>query len=141
MFKGDGVTFFSSELEDRVVTPISAESSLASRSLRSVDSGVRPLLDLNRELIASPASTFFARLRGDSMEGDGDLLIIDKSVEPHDGSMVVASIDGEFVLKRVKVENETLWLVSAGSECSPIKIEPDNDYVVWGVVKYLIKKI
>lgn len=61
-------------------------------------------IDLNRELIRHPATTFYARASGDSMKDcgidDGDLLVIDKALEPHDGDIVVAFIDGEFTLKR-----------------------------------------
>ena len=65
-------------------------------------------IDLNRELVRHPATTFYARAVGDSMKGcgidDGDLLVIDKSIEPREGDIVVAFIDGEFTLKTVKLE-------------------------------------
>lgn len=102
-------------------------------------------LDLNKELIRNPAATFFARVSGVSMKdegiNDGDLLVIDKSVEPYDGCLVVAFVDGEFTLKRIKYEKDCLWLVPANEDYRPIKITKDNDFTVWGVVRYVIKKV
>ena len=73
-------------------------------------------IDLNRELVRHPATTFYARAVGESMKGcgidDGDLLVIDKSIEPHDGDIVVAFVDGEFTLKKVKLEPGGEWLAS-----------------------------
>ena len=102
-------------------------------------------LDLNRELIKNPASTFYARVSGLSMvdEGinDGDLLVIDKSIEPYDGCLAVCFIDGEFTLKRFEKHKEFGLLVPANKEFKPIKVTADNDFCIWGVVTYLIKKI
>ena len=102
-------------------------------------------LDLNRELIKNPASTFYARVSGLSMvdEGinDGDLLVIDKSIEPYDGCLAVCFIDGEFTLKRFEKHKEYGLLVPANKEFKPIKVTADNDFCIWGVVTYLIKKI
>ena len=102
-------------------------------------------LDLNKELIKNPSSTFFAKVSGESMieDGvdDGDLLIVDKSVMPHDGSLAVCYIDGEFTLKRVRIEKDAITLVPANSKYKPMKISKENDFQIWGVVKYLIKKM
>lgn len=103
-------------------------------------------IDLNRELVRHPATTFYARACGDSMKDcgidDGDLLVIDKSLEPHDGDIVVAFIDGDFTLKKVKFddENKCIWLVPANDEYSPIKIAEDNNFLIWGVLTYSIKR-
>lgn len=102
-------------------------------------------LDLNRELIKNPASTFYARVSGVSMidEGinDGDLLVIDKSVEPYHGCLAVAYIDGEFTLKRFENHGDHAMLVPANKNYKPIKITSDNDFMIWGVVRYVIKKV
>lgn len=102
-------------------------------------------LDLNRELIKNPASTFFARVSGVSMidDGidDGDLLVIDKSVEPYENCLSVAYVDGEFTLKRVKFEKDCAWLIPANKKYKPIRITEDNDFMIWGVVRYVIKKV
>lgn len=102
-------------------------------------------LDLNRELIKNPASTFFARVSGVSMieEGidDGDLLIIDKSIEPYDGALAVCYLDGDFTLKRFKDMGDHAFLVPANRDYSPIKVTGDNDFMIWGIVRYVVKKV
>lgn len=102
-------------------------------------------LDLNKELIKNPASTFYARVSGLSMidDGidDGDLLVIDKSLEPHDGCLAVCYIDGEFTLKRFEKHGGYGLLVPANSNFKPIKVTADNDFLIWGVVTYIIKRV
>lgn len=102
-------------------------------------------LDLNRELIKNPASTFYARVSGLSMidEGinDGDLLVIDKSIEPFNGCLAVCCIDGEFTLKRFEKHKEYALLIPANKEFSPLKVTSENSFCIWGVVTYLIKKV
>ena len=103
-------------------------------------------IDLNRELVRHPATTFYARAVGDSMKGrgidDGDLLVIDKSLEPRDGDIVVAFVDGESTLKTVKLEPDgsCLWLMPANDDYSPIKVTEGNNFIVWGVLTYNIKR-
>ncbi|MFA6770745.1 MAG: translesion error-prone DNA polymerase V autoproteolytic subunit [Bacteroidales bacterium] len=102
-------------------------------------------LDLNKELIKNPSSTFFAKVSGQSMieDGinDGDLLIIDKSIEPFEDALAVCYLDGEFTLKRVKREKEAILLVPANPEFKPIRVTRENDFMIWGVVRYVIKKM
>ncbi len=102
-------------------------------------------LDLNKELIKNPSSTFFARVSGESMieDGvdDGDLLIVDKSISPYDGALAVCYIDGEFTLKRVRIDKDGVTLIPANSKYKPLKITKENNFQIWGVVKYLIKKM
>lgn len=102
-------------------------------------------LDLNKALIKNPSSTFFARVSGESMiddgVNDGDLLIIDKSADPYDGCLAVCFLDGEFTLKRVNVEKDCIFLVPANKKFKPIKVDRNNDFLVWGIVTYLIKKV
>lgn len=100
-------------------------------------------LDLNQELIKNPASTFFARVSGVSMVDDGvddgDLMVIDKSVEPYDGCLAVCFVDGEFTLKRFYRKGDYGVLMPANENYSPITVTSENDFMIWGVVKYLIK--
>lgn len=102
-------------------------------------------LDLNRELIKNPSSTFYARVSGLSMidEGinDGDLLVIDKSLEPRDGSLAVCYVDGEFTLKRFERHGNYGLLVPANKEYRPIKVTAENNFIIWGIVTYVIKKV
>lgn len=101
-------------------------------------------LDLNKALIRHAAATFFVRVDGDSMKDDsihnGDLLIVDRAIEPYSGCVAVCYIDGEFTLKRLIVENDTITLMPANKRYKPIIISKDDDFTVWGVVTYSIKK-
>ena len=101
-------------------------------------------LDLNKQLITNESATFYARVRGDSMTlagiSDGDLLIIDRSKTPANGSIVVCLIDGEFTVKRLQKNGNHFFLMPENDKYQPIKIKPENDVTVWGVVTYTIKK-
>ena len=100
-------------------------------------------IDLNTELINNPSSTFYARVKGTSMQDagimDGDILVIDKSLEPKDGDMAVCFIDGEFTLKYIKLETDAVYLVPANPKFEPIKVTEENDFCIWGIVTYSIK--
>ena len=102
-------------------------------------------LDLNKELIRNPSSTFFARVEGGSMHydgvDDGDLLVIDKSVKPYDKCMAVCFVEGDFTLKRIRFDNNTILLVNEDESSKPIEINPHDDISIWGVVRYVIKKM
>ena len=102
-------------------------------------------LDLNKVLVHNPASTFFARVKGLSMieDGvdDGDLLIIDKSAEPYDGCLAVCFVDGEFTLKKYKSMGDYALLMPANKAFQPIRVDENNQFAIWGIVRYLIKKM
>lgn len=97
----------------------------------------RPL-DLNDLLVDNPTSTFFVRVSGDSMEGarifDGDVLVVDRSIEPKDGLIVVAAVYGELVVKRLRKTPSGLSLVSENEAYEPILIDDSEGCFVWGVV-------
>jgi len=101
-------------------------------------------LDLNEYLIKHPAATFFVRVDGNSMIGSGihpgDILIVDKALEPHDGSIVIAVVNGEFTVKRFKRERGRCWLVPENPAYAPIEIAGDMQLEIWGVVTYVIHK-
>ena len=100
-------------------------------------------IDLNEELIRNPDATFFVRIKGKSMVdaglNDGDVLIIDRSLEPANGKIAVCYLDGGFTVKRLKVEKDVCWLLPENPEYKPIKVTPENDFVIWGIVTYVIK--
>ncbi len=102
-------------------------------------------IDLNKALITNPAATFCARVIGDSMVdvgiNEGDLLIIDRSLAPHDGSIAVCFIDGEFTVKRLSVRSDGVFLTPANATFPEMKVSEDNDFMVWGVVSHIIKKV
>ena len=103
-------------------------------------------IDLNRELIRHPATTFYARVVGDSMRDAGiderDLLIVDKGIEPQENDVVVAFVDGEFTLKRIHIEMDRheFWLMPANESYHPIRVTEENQFMIWGVVTYNIKR-
>lgn len=100
-------------------------------------------LSLDTALIDDTESTFFARVNGNSMTGaglyDGDLLVIDKSVEPYDGCIAVCFVEGEFTVKRIKKEKDRVTLMPENPNYEPIVIEGETILVIWGVVNYSIK--
>ena len=100
-------------------------------------------IDLNKYLVKNQSATFYGRVKGESMKDagidNGDLLIIDKSLEPVDGKIAVCYIDGEFTIKRIKLEKNICWLVAANEKYKPIKVTPDNDFLIWGIITHVIK--
>lgn len=102
------------------------------------DDLVEKPLDLNDLLIDNPTATFFVRVAGDSMEGagifDGDVLVVDRSVEAVDGKIVVAAVFGELVVKRLKKYPDRAELVSENDAYKPISISDVDDVYIWGVV-------
>lgn len=107
-------------------------------------------IDLNEELIRNPSATFFARVSGLSMLGAGiaenDILVIDKSLQPRNGCIAVCCLDGEFTLKRIRIEGslfdkkKTVWLVPENDNFKPIQVTEDNELIIWGIVTYIIKQ-
>ena len=99
-------------------------------------------LDLNRYLIKNPAATFFVRVAGYSMMGagiySGDLLVVDRSLEPRDKSVVIAVIDGELTVKRIRIGNKKITLEPENENYSVQQITEDTDFQVWGVVTNVI---
>ncbi|MDR9401704.1 MAG: translesion error-prone DNA polymerase V autoproteolytic subunit [Psychroflexus sp.] len=102
-------------------------------------------IDLNKEFIQHPNTTFYGRVRGDSMIDaglhDGDLLIIDKSLEPQDGKIAVCFVDGEFTVKRIRKDQNVVWLVAENQKYKPIRVTSDNDFLIWGIVTTVIKQL
>ncbi|TJY38123.1 LexA family protein [Pontimicrobium aquaticum] len=102
-------------------------------------------LSLDEELIKNKEATFFARVSGQSMINaglnDNDLLIIDRSLEPEHNKIAVCFLDGEFTVKRLRVEKDGIWLQPENDNYKPIKITQDNQFVIWGIVTNVIKKV
>lgn len=107
------------------------------------DDFIELTIDLNKHLIKHKDSTFFAKVKGNSMINagiyDGDLLVIDKSLEPQNNKIAVCQIDGEFTVKRIKIEKEIIWLIAENDEYKPIKVTPENELMIWGIVIHSIK--
>jgi DNA polymerase V len=99
-------------------------------------------LDLNKHLIKQPASTFFLRVSGDSMIGagihSGDLLVVDRSLEPKDQNVVIAVVHGELVVKRFHRKEEQMFLLAENEDYAPLTITEAMDFSIWGVVTTVI---
>ena len=104
----------------------------------------RPL-DLNELLVARPAATYFVRAEGDSMEGagirSGDLLVVDRSLEAGNGSIVIACVDGEFTVKTLRKSRGRVWLEAANPAYAPIRFSSGMELRVFGVVTSIIHQL
>ncbi|NTW82363.1 MAG: translesion error-prone DNA polymerase V autoproteolytic subunit [Chlorobiaceae bacterium] len=141
--KGGVMDFYSADLSTELSMPF-AETGVAAGFPSPADDFMELSLDLNKALIQHPAATFYARVKGTSMTDagieNGDILVIDKSLDPKDGDIAVCFLDGEFTVKRIACREEGLFLVPANNEFRPIRITDENDFLVWGVVTYIIHK-
>ena len=101
-------------------------------------------LDLNEHLVAHPNATFYVRVSGESMLNagiqDGDTLVVDRSLEARNDDVVIATLDGEFTVKRLVYRSSQPWLVPCNSVYSDIKLTAEMDTVIWGVVTSVIHK-
>jgi DNA polymerase V len=101
-------------------------------------------IDLNQHLIKNPAATFYGRVKGESLKNaginNGDLLVIDRSLKPINGKIAVCYINGEFTAKRIKLTKNEIWLVAENENYKPILVTDEN-FIIWGIVTYVIKKI
>lgn len=101
-------------------------------------------LDIAELLIQHPDATFYARVEGSSMQDagidDGDILIVDKSLSPKNGDIAVCYLDGEFTVKHIAIKKNEVWLMPANKNYKPVKISEDNDFVIWGIVTFTVKK-
>nr|WKN40200.1 translesion error-prone DNA polymerase V autoproteolytic subunit [Tunicatimonas sp. TK19036] len=108
------------------------------------DDYVEQDLDLNQFLVEHPSSTYFVRVQGHSMAGAGiqdqDLLVIDRSITPEHGSIVVALVSGELTVKRLCYEQEEIWLRPEHPDYPPIHIKKDDDFQIWGVVTSVVRR-
>jgi DNA polymerase V len=102
------------------------------------DDYIEGRIDLNQHLIRHPAATFFVRVSGDSMTGagiqNGDLLIVDRAAECANGCIVVARLESEFTLKRVRKEGDRVFLMPENDRYEPIEVTEGSDFEIWGRV-------
>ena len=106
------------------------------------DDYIDRMLDLNELLVQNPAATFFVRVAGDSMTGAGinhdDLLVVDRSLEPISGKIVIAVLNGELTVKRLLKNEKSCELVAENPKYSPIELTEESECEVWGVVTSVI---
>ena len=122
-----------------MVSPIKAGFPNPAEDARSV------ALDLNELVVKHPVSTYYLRVEGDSMSGagiiNGDIVVVDKSLEPKNGDVVVAAVDGEFTLKHLKRDGAKAWLVAAHPSYQPIALHDAIDASIWGVVTFVLHQM
>ena len=101
-------------------------------------------LDLNEYLIKNKSATFLIKVHGDSMVNagifDGDILVIDRSVQPSSGKIVLGVLNGEFTVKRIEKRKNKLFLIPENKAFNPIEITSEMDFKIWGVVTFAIHK-
>lgn len=101
-------------------------------------------LDLNDYLIKNKSSTFLVKVHGDSMQNagilDGDILVVDRSIEPRNGKIILGIINGEFTVKRLSISKNKTFLIPENDKFNPIEINDEVDFQVWGVVTFAIHK-
>ena len=109
---------------------------------------IREKLDLIKLLVRHKASTFFFRVDGvsmvDSGMDEGDIIIVDRAIDPYNNCKAVCYIDGEYTVKRVEMSGSGIRLMPANelnSKYQPIEVAADNQFIIWGVVTYVIKKM
>ena len=109
------------------------------------DDFIETRLSLDEALITHPVATFFLRVDGDSMQDagilHGDMLIVDRAVKAEDNHIVVAVLDGEFTVKRLRKSAGRIYLIPANGEYQPIEVTEEMDCAVWGVVRYAIHEV
>lgn len=102
-------------------------------------------ISIDQEVVRNEEATFYARVSGVSMQGagldDGDLLVIDRSLEPENDKIAVCFIDGSFTVKRLKVDVDCVYLMSENKNYKPIKVSEGDELLIWGIVTYVVKKV
>ena len=134
---------------------IDSQDSFESSLLGDVKAGfpspaedIREKLDLIKLLVRHKASTFFFRVSGVSMVDtgmdEGDIIIVDRAIDPYNNCKAVCYIDGEYTVKRVEMLDGRVRLMPANennAKYQPIVVTPDNQFIIWGIVTYVIKKM
>ena len=114
----------------------------------SSSADMRERLDIVKLLVKHKASTFFFRVGSVPLSGsalsEGDIIIVDRAIDPYNGCKVVCYIDGEYCVKRVEITDKKLYLMTADEQdllSVPMEITGENNFFIWGVITYLIKKM
>jgi DNA polymerase V len=130
---------FSPQITSQIKLPVFSES-VSAGFPSPADDYIEDFLDLNEKFIQNPAATFFMRVSGNSIEGisSGDMLIIDCSLTPHDGDIVVAILNGELIVKKIVFKGPKKYLQSNNPRFEPIEITENMELTIWGVVTNVI---
>ncbi|MEC7264983.1 MAG: translesion error-prone DNA polymerase V autoproteolytic subunit [Bacteroidota bacterium] len=140
----ESLTFFSPDEEGETGIPLS-NNTVSAGFPSPADDFKEKRISLDHALIKNKEATFYARVSGKSMVGagldDGDLLVIDRSLEAEHGKIAVCFLDGEFTVKRLHMEKNSITLMPENENYKPIKVSKDSDLLIWGVVTYVIKAV
>ena len=102
-------------------------------------------ISLEKVVVKNKEATFYAKVSGESMKDagldDGDILVIDRSEELKNNKIAVCYLNGDFTVKRVKIEKDHVYLIPENKNYDPIKVTEENEFIVWGVVTYVVKKV
>lgn len=139
------LTFFSPKDATEDLSAILVDSGISAGFPSPADDFKEQRISLDEELVKNKEATFYARVSGQSMIGagldDNDLLVIDRSLEPKHNKIAVCFLDGEFTVKRLRVESDGVWLQPENPKYDPIQITDANNFVIWGIVTNVIKKV
>lgn len=138
------LTFYRPDFESEIKIPYIKEGVSAGFPSPATDF-METDIDLNKELCKNPLSTFYIKVKGNSMINAGindkDILVVDRSLEPHNNKIAICFIDGEFTVKRIKTEDDCMYLMPENKNYQPIKATEENNLIIWGIVTYVIKNI
>lgn len=136
------LTFFRPDLESDMSIPYIKEGVSAGFPSPAADFSENTI-DLNKELSKNPLATFYIRVKGNSMINAGiqdkDILVVDRSLEASNNKIAICFIDGEFTVKRIKLDKNGLYLMPENENYKPIKVSEENQFMIWGIVTYIIK--
>lgn len=125
-----------------IVTPLFSSRVQAGFPSPAEDS-VENSLDLNRFVLKNPATTFFVKAEGNSMEGagifSGDILVVDRSLEGRSGNIVIAVVFDELTVKRLLIKNGVYFLVAENEDYEPLRITEEMESTIWGVVTHSLR--
>ena len=142
--KEQKLTFFRPDFESELRIPYINEGVSAGFPSPAADF-METNIDLNKELSENPLATFYIKVKGNSMIdagiNDKDVLVVDRSLEPKNNKIAICCIDGEFTVKRIHLEKDCLYLQPENKNYAPIKITEDNQFLIWGIVTYVIKSL
>lgn len=140
--KNKKLTFFLPDFESDHKIPFATEGVSAGFPSPAADF-METNIDLNKELSQNPLATFYIKVNGNSMIdagiNDKDVLVVDRSLDPQNNKIAICFIDGEFTVKRIRLEKDCLYLMPENKDYSPIKVTEENQLIIWGIVTYVIK--
>lgn len=144
MLKSKKIEIFTPDTESTLEVPFIAAGIKAGFPSPAADfDEVR--ISLDQIVVKNKSATFYAKASGNSMIGagiaDGDVLVIDRSLEPTDNKIAVCFIDGDFTVKRIRIGENAVCLVPENEAFEPITITEENELIIWGIVTYVLKKI